>query len=535
MEVFSPATPPSSPHPEWLQRIFDSYNSGAKNVFLLHGNTQDIFQGAKTTLSLRDYLTEQVASREIIVHADPAEGLRVIQGGDFLGDYAVGSNAPLADVGRILLFLANLPEAHHAAVIVTNAGYAVGKDNNPFDSLLVKRWAEDPHLRRDKPFVALITGSYHEIHPIIRDCNRIETQEVPLPNPAQIDRYLKANEQTFPKALAGTQEEPLHKSLVDALCGTSMEGLESLLKKQEYSKKPLRPEELGGLKRTIVTRESRGMLEFLPTTNTLADLSGETISAVRAQFEGDIALWKTGGIDLMPNGYLLCGPPGTGKTFFVRCLSGSAGIPVIKINNFRGEYQGATESNLELIFRLAKTLPRAYLFIDEAEQWLGSRSQSSSDGGVSARVYSYFAQEMSNPENRGRLCWILATSHPHLLEIDLKRPGRIDVKIPLFPSNGPTEGKKLLSEVCKRKGIVLSDNPGRIPDLLTPGAADSLAAEIIRQKIKNNAANEADLIRSVLENYQGPNEEKTRSLIQAAVEESSSMEFIPKSWKEQQV
>ena len=51
-----------------------------------------------------------------------------------------------------------------------------------------------------------------------------------------------------------------------------------------------------------------------------------------------------------------------------------------------------------------------------------------------------FAKEMSEPSNRGRIVWVLATSRPDLIEVDLKRPGRVDVKLPLFPTATP-EGK----------------------------------------------------------------------------------------------
>ena len=50
------------------------------------------------------------------------------------------------------------------------------------------------------------------------------------------------------------------------------------------------------------------------------------------------------------------------------------------------------------------------------------------------------AKEMSNTENRGRILWILASSRPDLIEVDLKRPGRVDVKIPLFPASDAAEG-----------------------------------------------------------------------------------------------
>ena len=45
----------------------------------------------------------------------------------------------------------------------------------------------------------------------------------------------------------------------------------------------------------------------------------------------------------MPMGYLLCGPVGTGKTYTAECLAGEAGVPVVKLKNFRDKWVGSTE------------------------------------------------------------------------------------------------------------------------------------------------------------------------------------------------
>jgi len=51
--------------------------------------------------------------------------------------------------------------------------------------------------------------------------------------------------------------------------------------------------------------------------------------------------------DAAPMGYLLCGPVGTGESRFSLMLSGSIGIPCVKLRNFRSKFVGETEGNLE--------------------------------------------------------------------------------------------------------------------------------------------------------------------------------------------
>jgi SpoVK/Ycf46/Vps4 family AAA+-type ATPase len=73
------------------------------------------------------------------------------------------------------------------------------------------------------------------------------------------------------------------------------------------------------------------------------------------------------------------------------------------------------------------------------------------------------AKEMSDTANRGKIVWIFATSRPDLLEVDLKRQGRLDVHIPLFPP-GDAEGRAALFAAMARKlGMPIA--PGELPRL----------------------------------------------------------------------
>jgi SpoVK/Ycf46/Vps4 family AAA+-type ATPase len=158
---------------------------------------------------------------------------------------------------------------------------------------------------------------------------------------------------------------------------------------------------------------------------------------------------KAGRRDVLPMGYLVCGPVGTGKTFLVTSFAGEVGIPMVKLKNFRSQWQGVTEGNLEKILNLLRAMAPVAVMIDEADAYLGDRS-ASGDSGVSSRVFSQIATAMSDTTNRGRIIWFLMTARPDLMPIDLKRQGRAEEHIALFPPENEEERVELF-EVMKRK------------------------------------------------------------------------------------
>jgi SpoVK/Ycf46/Vps4 family AAA+-type ATPase len=284
------------------------------------------------------------------------------------------------------------------------------------------------------------------------------------------------------------------------------------------------------LKKQLVERDCNGLIEFIESKRSLDDLHGQ--EKVKEWLRADFALWKKNDIGALPMGYLLCGPVGTGKTYMVECLAGEAGVPVVKLKNFRDKWIGSTEGNLEKIFRLLQALGRCFVFIDEADQALGRRDAQAGDSGVSGRVYSMMAEEMSNTRNRGRIIWILASSRPDLIEVDLKRPGRIDVKIPLLPTSSARESFGLLQMLCKRKGIEIDETAfaeleARMPKRLTPGAAETLAVKVYRL-CRTQSLVPLDSLRSCLTEYRHPVPREVLDFqIALAVREASDVEFVP--------
>jgi SpoVK/Ycf46/Vps4 family AAA+-type ATPase len=215
------------------------------------------------------------------------------------------------------------------------------------------------------------------------------------------------------------------------------------------------------MKKELIEKEAAGRLEFLESSRTLDDVAGH--DEAKAWLREDAVLLKRGRTMAIPMGYLLTGRIGTGKTYLVECLAGDIGIPCVEMKNFREKWVGATEGNLEKVFSILHALGQVIVFVDEADQMTGKRGGGDSDSGLSGRVYGMLAKEMSETKNRGRIVWIFATSRPDLVEVDLKRQGRLDVHIPLFPP-GDAAGRATLFAAMARK-LKLPIKPEELPAL----------------------------------------------------------------------
>ncbi len=542
---------------DWTQDIVELYESGAVSQFILHGNVSDRLliptkEGLRSG-SLEEYLHEALLGRfDVLLSYDLGNGLRLEKGGEVFKQWPSLSDRALPRAPReavetvthYLRFVANVArmpggQRVRVAVIMRAAelvapplGGGLSYDLNAV-ALLIRDWASDPLITQHHAATFLLTENLNDLHPLISQNARAARVSVPLPDARAMERILVTLEKQYPAPLQPWKEKLTEPAA--ALAGATMHSVERLLQTQAHQKKELRPEDLALLKKELIERDCEGLIEFIKPERTLADIHGQ--EAVKEWIRQDIKLWQTGDLAALPMGYLFCGPVGTGKTFLVECVAGEAGVPVVKLKNFRDRWVGSTEGNLEKIFRLLGALGRCMVFVDEADQALGRRNAESGDSGVGGRVYSMMAEQMSNTRLRGRVMWVLATSRPDLIEVDLKRPGRIDLKIPLFPTANPEEGYALIRALCKKRGLtpnaILPEAwRSAIPDLLTPGAAEALAVKAYRlHKTEALAADEA--LQKALQNYQAPVAPSIlKRQIALAVAEATDLSFVPERFRE---
>ena len=209
-----------------------------------------------------------------------------------------------------------------------------------------------------------------------------------------------------------------------------------------------------------------------------------------------------------PKGILLYGPPGCGKTLIAKAVANSLAKKVAEVTgntntrsyflNIKGpellnKYVGETEGNLEHALDVLRGLGPVVVVIDEADAALGNR-QSDGDSGTSARVFSMIARQMGDTRYRGKIVWMLLTSRPDLLPIDLKRQGRAEVHIPLFYPQTAQERREMFLAMAKKAKVPLEESA--VPDF--EKTASLSGADIGNYTVNSSATTTATINKKAL-------------------------------------
>ncbi|MEZ4688318.1 MAG: AAA family ATPase [Bacteroidia bacterium] len=326
-------------------------------------------------------------------------------------------------------------------------------------------------------------------------------------------------------------------ALASNTAGLGLVSLNIVMSEAARNQIPFTKKELTEEKKEMIETESGGLLEFIETKYSLKDVAGHK-QAKKHLFEAAKAV-QSGRHDVMPMGYLISGPVGTGKTFMIKCFAKDIGVPMVMLKNFRSQWQGVTEGNLQKVLKILRAMSPVAVMIDEADAYLGNRN-SSGDSGVSSRVFSMIATFMSDSDNRGKVIWFLVTARPDLMPVDFKRQGRAEEHIGLFYPESVEEKRELLEVMLRKTGLSYMDagefDDEFIEEMTVRSGADMEAA-LTRSKFKAAALGvdkvNFDIVAQVFNDFLPPTyPEEIELMNYAAVLECTSKELLPPRFRD---
>jgi SpoVK/Ycf46/Vps4 family AAA+-type ATPase len=583
--------------PGWAEDLRTSYLRGESSVFVLHGNVFDQILFESKLSPLVDFLSgELLKAKEIIVHYNPAIGIKFRKKEkklDSLEDMIQAKEPAkaLAALEQLLL------TQDKVAVIMDYAETVAPSGDTTFLSdadrramVTLHRWSLDRRFDNADNIVVMVTELLPELSPKLVSNPKIASVGVPLPDEAgrkELVRLLKpdADDRSVDRLAAlsaGLKNvqirgilnpgedaadetkkrrafilrllsgQPNADARADELAplfaGKTEEQIKQLISPVGEVPKPAgdpgRFDDVYRLlarrKREILEKECFGLIEFVDPAHDFSAVGG--MEGVKKELTNIARNIREGNKSRVPMGLLFTGPMGTGKTFVAEAFAKSSGLTAIKLKNFRSKWVGSTEGNLEKILSVVKAIGNILVMIDEGDRAFGNAGGDAGDGdgGTSSRVIARIKEFMSDTENRGRVLFVLMTNRPDKLDVDIKRAGRLDRKIPFFLPYEAEEIELVLKAQLRRHRIEHSLEFPRDRAMISErlagySNADIEATVLLSNDIASNQGSQvtAEIFDQAIRDYLPARDNAMLEYMELlAVFEASSRQMLPKRYQE---
>ena len=502
--------------PAWAEDLRRRYLRGEASMFVLHGNVYDVALCGRRMMALTEFLTDVLLkdSKETIAVYNVATGARFSKrttGVTGLEDLLLATEKEkvFAAFERLLIGSTKTAVIMEYAEAIAPAGDPNFQSESDRAAVVtLHRWSSLPEIERGDNVVLLISENLTELAPKLISNPKVAVVEVPMPDHAtrreaarladsrltdkDCERYagmtagLKAIQIASILTPQPSAEEELtdREAFITGLLGGGADAagrahklaaLTSNMNRDEIKELvaptattpapdpdlptpyELARKEADRLiakrKREILERECFGLVEFVEPAHGFDVVGG--MEEVKKDLLVIAESIREGRTSRVPMGILFTGPMGTGKTFVAEAFAKECGLTTIKLKNFRSKWVGATEGNLEKILNVIRAIGQVVVIIDEGDRAFGN-TDGEGDGGTSSRVIARIKEFMSDTSNRGRILFLVMTNRPDKLDVDLKRAGRLDRKIP-FLYVQTAEEVELVAKALLRKNKIKTD------------------------------------------------------------------------------
>ncbi|MFF2532213.1 ATP-binding protein [Brevibacillus sp. NPDC058079] len=525
----------------WFTTLRDKYQAGISNVFLISGNIGDYVVPG---FMLTEYLIHQLRSMEVsrVITFNFSEG-SVFQVGEAPkqeknADGTVYQRTVDDDWNSMISDLKN--PVGQTVYVIEYPEFLIPKANNGYVEDATKKRLIDLHkVLNSREFLEsdhillFVTQAQADIHEMFLNSN---SRTVPI-----IIEFPNVNERLeMIQFLKGSSGKHMEWELTENQFAKLTAGLSRVHIEDLY----LLAEDKGKLAKTMVMERKEELIrkEFGEVIE-IFDTEGYSLDHFAGQEqikeyhrEAVIHPILDGDTSFVPKGLLYMGPPGTGKTYFARCLAGEANINFVefKMSKILDKYVGEAERNLEKAFNCFKSLAPVGVFIDEIDQAL-QRGGDNDGNQVNKNMFGMFLAFLSDPSNRGQILWVGATNYPNKLDEALKRAGRFDKKIPFF---SPTEEERVavFEYHFHKTGFPCEIQDFRSFGKETEGYTQAEIENVVVKTLelakrkKRNVIDDA-LVAQAMDCIISTQNGRIQEMIDIALEECNDMEFLPEEYK----
>jgi transitional endoplasmic reticulum ATPase len=578
------AEQPKPALPRWAELVREKYLAGEASTFVLYRNVFDVFLVDGQFVDLKAFLTG--------VLVEPTKGTVVEVSAEF-GVQCRKGHIELDQSSELLQQLHSLERhlrsSHGTAVIVPyadslmpgeDASYVSAEDRKV--GTLFHRWSLDRQLNASDNITLIIVETLGALNQSLLSNPKVAAVEVPMPDlPARAEVVrvlgpkLSAHQvQLYAQRMAGlravqieslmrasgdsSMSEPEREKLIQQLLGNAPDAAERAKRfagitagmTAEEIVKLVEPTKavpgsdadedvlrlIQARKRELIEKECAGLIEFVEPKHGLSAVGGaghithELAEIARSLRQGDSKL--------SPMGLLAVGPMGAGKTFVIKAFLKEAGLSAVALKNFRSKWVGSTEKNLERVLATVKAMGPIAVLIDEGDRSFGNSGGEGGDEGTSSRVIARLKEFMSDTDNRGVVLFIMLTNRPDKLDTDIKRPGRMDRKIPFFYCETAQDRAAVVAAVLRRYDAASTTEAAALAalcdDLVGYSNADLEAMTLLGLEFKERepALSLVQALNKARDDFMPPQESDMIEFMELlAVSETSRRSLLPERFK----
>lgn len=593
LSTMTAAPAPRSPLPRWAETLRQKYLAGEASTFVLYRNVFDQFLVGATVHTLQSFLVEALFkdTKKNICEISLERGVRVLQGTEsaLFAASPAHSTEPFSMPLALAALEGQMRSSRSTALIVPyadallpagDASFMAQQDRQTY--LTFHRWSLDKQLTGGDNITVLICESLNALNPGLLSNPKVAAIEVPMPD-AELRRRVIAHfapqlqtqqvdlfaERTgglrtvqLASILASSDEQGMNLEQRQALILQLLDGSANAPERAATLAQitaGMTPAEIGKLvepgkqvperntqeevlkiiharKREMIEKECAGLIEFIDPKHSLSNVGGH--EHIKHELLAIAKNLKSGNTTLTPMGLLAVGPMGSGKTFVIKAFLKEAELSAVALKNFRSKWVGSTEANLERVLATVKAMGPIAVIIDEGDRSFGSGEGSGGDDGTSSRVIARLKEFMADTENRGQVLFIMMTNRPDKLDSDIKRPGRLDRKIPFFYCDTPQERAQVLQAVLSRYGQAPSTST---EELLALCAAlegysnadlEALALLSVEMAAQQGSSLSKEIMEAAAQDFMPPQERDMIEFMELlAVSETSRRSLLPQRYR----
>lgn len=514
-ELSEETGPDNGNRPEFARKIIEKYLSSQSNSFLIYGNIKDVYPvSGGRYLTLQDFFIHELIKPQkaeapkIVIIYDPAAGISFFNPVDRdlisreIGEARLSKvlSSTRSDIVTAIAVLRefcrlniSVPSGTDSAkrirkdfAIIMRYGEAIAppsRDNMILDVdrlkvITLENWFSDSNYIASPDIVFVISETLNGVSERIVDLPYCAAIKIDRPKEEERHRYI---EFLIREENAGTSVPSSH--LAYSAAGLTLLSIRQIFRQAAFKGIVITPELIFGKTKEILEKELEGHIEFPNLRNGFEKVIGASkllkkLNELKAFISGHEP-------ELMPVGILVPGANGVGKTFIYKAFAKECGWVAVVLKNIRGQYVGQTEKNWERIRSVLEAMGNVMVLYDEADTEIGGRSAQTHE--VDRRLFGNILKMMSDPDNRGKIVWVIITARPDRLEPDIKRSGRAGEHLPVFDNEGE-EKEAFIKHVLKQVNVSLEDfSPEqrteflRVTQTYFPADFDQLLTELKRR------------------------------------------------------